>query len=630
MRENFIVILFLMLLGACKTQEKYYVKMVEFPEDATSEQKIDMASRVVPSVGQYNWQQLELTAFLHFGINTFTNREWGDGKEDPALFNPVELDCEQWVKVLQAGGFKMVIITAKHHDGFCLWPTKTTNHSVAASPWKDGKGDVVGELRKACDKYGMKFGVYLSPWDRNAECYGDSPAYNQMFVEQLKELLGNYGTVDEVWFDGANAEGPNGKVQIYDWNAFNAVIDSLQPGAVKAIMGNDIRWVGNERGLGRETEWSVTPYAADSYDFAGKENQRLGIQGTSKDLGSREKVLAAKRLFWYPSEVDVSIRPGWFYHADQDSRVKSLAQLTDIYFQSVGYNSVLLLNVPPDHRGLISDSDANRLKELGEYINTVFADNKLVGGETEKVVKMGESVEYPLQSDEPVNVFMVGEEITKGQRVEEFTVEAFVDGDWKELGKGTTIGYKRLMRFPACRTEKIRFRLNQSRADANIRCIGAYYAPEVNQQNSLFKSSDIPVANWKIVKADSEMADHGASMAVDNNPATFWKSSDSQENHYLDVDMGETYKLTGFIYSPVVTEDKAGTVFLYRFYVSEDGKNWIPCEVNGEFSNIKNNPIPQTVRFSCTYPARYFRFETVSEIDNRPFVTVGEIGVLIK
>lgn len=258
--------------------------MVEYPEDATSEQKIDMASRVVPSVGQYNWQKLELTAFLHFGINTFTNREWGDGKEDPALFNPVELDCEQWVKVLQAGGFKMVIITAKHHDGFCLWPTKTTNHSVAASPWKDGKGDVVGELRKACDKYGMKFGVYLSPWDRNAECYGDSPAYNQMFVEQLKELLGNYGTVDEVWFDGANAEGPNGKVQIYDWNAFNAVIDSLQPGAVKAIMGSDIRWVGNERGLGRETEWSVTPYAADSYDFAGKENQRLGIQGTSKDF----------------------------------------------------------------------------------------------------------------------------------------------------------------------------------------------------------------------------------------------------------------------------------------------------------------------------------------------------------
>lgn len=288
----------------------------------------------MPTEGQYHWQQLELTAFIHFGINTFTGREWGDGKENPALFNPTALDCEQWVKALKAGGFKMVIITAKHHDGFCLWPTKTTRHSVVSSPWKGGKGDVVGELRKACDKYDMKFGVYLSPWDRNAECYGDSPAYNRMFVEQLKELLSNYGKVDEVWFDGANGEGPNGKVQVYDWELFNAVIDSLQPGAVKAITGNDIRWVGNERGLGRETEWSVTPYWSSSYKEAAEENKRLGLKSTAKDLGSRDKVKAANRLFWYPSEVDVSIRPGWFYHQYQDTKVRSLANLVNIYFQS--------------------------------------------------------------------------------------------------------------------------------------------------------------------------------------------------------------------------------------------------------------------------------------------------------
>ncbi|MDE5612409.1 MAG: alpha-L-fucosidase, partial [Odoribacter sp.] len=312
-----------MALTGCRMNETYYVKDVVFPEGATPEQKIEMATRVVPTEGQYNWQQLELTAFIHFGINTFTGREWGDGKEDPALFNPTELDCEQWVKALKDGGFKMVIITAKHHDGFCLWPTKTTKHSVASSPWKEGKGDVVGDLRKACDKYGMKFGVYLSPWDRNAACYGDSPAYNRMFVAQLEELLTNYGQVDEVWFDGANGEGPNGKKQVYDWELFNAVIDRLQPNAVKAITGNDIRWVGNERGLGRETEWSVTPYWSSSYKESEEENKRLGLKGTAKDLGSREKVMAARRVFWYPSEVDVSIRPGWFYHEDQDAKVRS-------------------------------------------------------------------------------------------------------------------------------------------------------------------------------------------------------------------------------------------------------------------------------------------------------------------
>lgn len=480
MKGTYLIgVLWMVLLAGCKESEKYYVKEVAFPAAATDEQKIDMASRVVPSESQYAWQQMELTAFVHFGINTFTGREWGDGREDPALFNPTQLDCEQWVKALQAGGFKMVILTAKHHDGFCLWPTKTTRHSVASSPWKEGKGDVVGELKKACDKYGMKFGVYLSPWDRNAECYGDNPVYNQMYVNQLKELLSNYGRVDEVWFDGANGEGPNGKLQIYDWTAFNAVTDSLQPNAVKAIMGNDVRWVGNERGLGRETEWSVTPYWADSYKQAAFQNERLGLKATSGDLGSREKVVAADRLFWYPSEVDVSIRPGWFYHEDQDARVKSLSHLVDIYFQSVGYNSVLLLNVPPDRRGLINDSDAVRLKEFGEYITEVFADNKLNGGNKPRTLRVGESVEYTLSPGESVNVFMIGEDIRKGQRVEAFTVEGLIDGNWKELGGGTTIGYKRLLRFDDCRPEKIRFTPTHSRADVNVRCAGAYFAGSV-------------------------------------------------------------------------------------------------------------------------------------------------------
>lgn len=235
-------------LGGCGlTKENYYVKHVEFPQDATLEQKIDMAARLVPTPQQAAWQQMELTAFLHFGINTFTGREWGDGQEDSAIFNPTELDAEQWVRTLKDAGFKMVLLTAKHHDGFCLWPTATTKHSVASSPWKNGQGDVVKELRNACDKYDMKFGVYLSPWDRNAECYGDSPKYNEFFIRQLTELLTNYGEVHEVWFDGANGEGPNGKKQIYDWDAFYKTIQQLQPKAVMAIMGDDVRWVGNEK-----------------------------------------------------------------------------------------------------------------------------------------------------------------------------------------------------------------------------------------------------------------------------------------------------------------------------------------------------------------------------------------------
>ena len=343
-----LVILFASICsGQAQNEKGYYVKHLEFPQNATLQEKVDMAARLVPTPQQLAWQQMELTAFLHFGINTFTGREWGDGTEDPALFNPSQLDAEQWVRTLKDAGFKMVLLTAKHHDGFCLWPTKTTTHSVASSSWKNGKGDVVKELRDACDKYGMKFGVYLSPWDRNASCYGDSPKYNQFFIQQLTELLTNYGEVHEVWFDGANGEGPNGKKQVYDWDAFYKTIQKLQPKAVMAIMGDDVRWVGNEKGIGRETEWNATVLTPGIYARSEENNKRLGVFSKAEDLGSRDILKNATELFWYPSEVDVSIRPGWFYHKEEDNKVKSLKHLADIYFQSVGYNSVLLLNIPP-------------------------------------------------------------------------------------------------------------------------------------------------------------------------------------------------------------------------------------------------------------------------------------------
>jgi alpha-L-fucosidase len=250
-----------LITNSCREQSSFYIKSVTFPVDATPQQKTNLAARVVPTPQQLAWQQMELTAFIHFGINTFTGREWGDGTESPALFNPEAFDARQWVRVLQEGGMKMLILTAKHHDGFCLWPTATTGHSVAASPWQGGKGDVVKEVKEACDAMGMKFGVYLSPWDRNAHSYGDSPRYNEMFRQQLTELLTNYGRIDEVWFDGACGEGPNGKRQEYDWASYYGVISRLQPDAVTAIKGEDVRWVGTETGYGRSTEWSVTAFA---------------------------------------------------------------------------------------------------------------------------------------------------------------------------------------------------------------------------------------------------------------------------------------------------------------------------------------------------------------------------------
>ena len=611
-----------MLMVGCAMQpnQEYYEKHVEFPVGATIEQKIDMASRLVPTAQQLEWQQMEFTAFLHFGMNTFTGNEWGHGTDSPALFNPSELDCEQWVKALKDGGFKMALITAKHHDGFCLWQTETTEYSVKNSPWKDGKGDVVRELRDACEKYGMKFGVYLSPWDRNAPSYGDSPAYNKFFIAQLTELLTNYGEVHEVWFDGACAEGPNGKKQEYDWTAILAKIRELQPKAVTAIMGDDVRWVGNEGGLGRETEWSATVIPPGSYTHKKAAKEALGLEEMSKDLGSRELVAKAQEVYWYPSEVDVSIRPGWFYHAEQDGQVRSLANLVNIYYCSVGCNSVLLLNIPPDRRGLIHEIDVQRIKELSEYINKTFATNYVEKGNQEWAAQVGESKEYDVKSGAMVNTFLIQEDITKGQRVEDFLVEVYSNGAWQYAAEGTTIGYKRLLRFSDCQPEKVRVTIRGSRATANISNVGLYYAEPLQDENARVRMSHVNTAEWKAVGAD-------AALAFDGNAATAWTTEGLSA---LTVDMGKEESVAGFCYAPVVAEDLSGTIYKYNFYVSTDGQNWTKCNTNGEFSNIMHNPVPYFVRFGKTYQARYFKLEPVSEINSAQKTTIGDIGILVK
>ncbi|EXZ88291.1 alpha-1,3/4-fucosidase [Bacteroides fragilis] len=587
--------------GQAQETNDYYVKHVEFPQGATLEQKVDMAARLVPTPQQLEWQQMELTAFLHFGINTFTGREWGDGKENPALFNPTDFDAEQWVRSLKEAGFKMAILTAKHHDGFCLWPTKTTGHSVAASPWKDGKGDVVRELRDACDKYGIKFGVYLSPWDRNASCYGDSPKYNEFFIEQLTELLTNYGEVHEVWFDGANGEGPNGKKQEYDWTAILSTIRRLQPRAVTAIMGDDVRWVGNERGLGRETEWSATVLTPGTYARCEEQNKALGVKATSKDLGGRDMLVNAKELFWYPSEVDVSIRPGWFYHQQEDNQVKSLKHLTDIYFKSVGYNSVLLLNIPPDQRGRISDADVNRLKEFADYRKEIFADNRVKGGLKAWTARPGDTRVYQLKPKSEINVVMLREDISKGQRMEAFTVEALTADGWKEIAKGTTVGYKRLIRIPAVEARQLRVKVDACRLAANISEVAAYYARPLEESAAKENWNDLPRTAWKQVTAAP-----------------------------LVIDLGKAVDMTGFVYAPANAEAKPTMAFRYKFYISTNGRDWKEVPTTGEFSNIMHNPVPQTVSFGNKVSARYIKLDATTPDTTPARVDLKEIGIRLQ
>ena len=445
---------------------------------ATLDQIIEKAAEVTPSSNQLNWQRLEFIAFIHFGINTFTGKEWGDGSEDPALFNPVQLDARQWVRVIRDAGMKMVIITAKHHEGFCLWPSEYTKHSVAASPWKKGKGDVVGDLAAACREYGLKFGFYLSPWDKHEPTYGDSLKYNDFFRNQLRELLTRYGAVSDVWFDGACGEGSNGKKQVYDWKSYYALIRELQPGAVISIMGPDVRWVGTESGYGRDTEWSIIPDMIQNIDSAMASTMQFPVDRafvpgdlTGADLGSRDKLKNARTLVWYPAETDVSIRPGWFYHAGDNRKVKSPQKLADIYFHSVGMNSVLLLNIPPDTRGLIHETDIRSLKGMKKILDKTFRRNVLTGA---TIRVSGNVIEYTLAAPARFNVAMVREDLKVGQRIEQFHFEAWDGKVWKHFTGGTTVGNKRLLQFPFVTTQKVRFITDASRAEPGIMDIGLF------------------------------------------------------------------------------------------------------------------------------------------------------------
>ena len=444
----------------------------------------------IPTERQKIWQEMEYYAFIHFNMNTFTNMEWGFGDESPSTFNPSELDTDQWARIIKESGMKGIIITAKHHDGFSLWPSKYSEHSVKNSPWKKGKGDLIKDLEKSCKKYDLKLGVYLSPWDRNHPDYG-TEKYITYFRNQLTELLTSYGEIFEVWFDGANGgDGYYGganeirkvdKKTYYDWSNTHKIIRKLQPNAVIfSDAGLDVRWVGNEKGYASKTTWSniyrdsLYGGMPDYYKFS-----------SGQEFGTH----------FIPTETDVSIRPGWYYHPEEDDKVKSLDKLIDIYFNSIGLNSSLLLNIPVDKRGLIHENDAQRMLELGKFLKNTFNKNLMEESELEfnnkshpinKIIDKNINtfcafkssnnniINITLENKKLVDVFEISENINLGQRIKEFIFEIKVNEKWVTIEKGTTIGKKRLIKFEPLIIKDLRFTIVDSKDVPLISEIGLY------------------------------------------------------------------------------------------------------------------------------------------------------------
>jgi alpha-L-fucosidase len=451
----------------------------------------------VPSKRQFFWHEMEYYMFVHFTVNTFTDKEWGYGDETESIFNPTELDCKQWARVAKEAGMTGIIITAKHHDGFCLWPSPFSSHSVKNSKWMNGQGDILMELRKACNEYGLKMGVYLSPWDRNSAVYG-TPEYIAYYRNQLFELVTKYGELFEVWFDGANGGdgyygGAREKRKIdnktyYDWPATHKIVRDHQAIAVMfSDAGPDIRWVGNEGGWGSPTNWCLLNRDAmyPGGDFA-------KILGAGHEDGK----------YWVPAEVDVSIRPGWFWHKNQDTLVKSPEKLMDIYYASVGRNCNLLLNVPPDSRGLIHENDIKSLMGFRDLREKEFANELAKGKEAEATKTRGRkfkasfvndgnpetywappdrfkmaSVTIKLGKETEVNRVLVQEYIRLGQRVSKYSVHALVNSEWKQVVEGTTIGHKIIRKFPTVMTSEIKISIDSAKACPAISNIELFRAP---------------------------------------------------------------------------------------------------------------------------------------------------------
>ena len=594
----------------------------------------------IPEPKQVEWQQMETYAFIHFGLNTFNDREWGYGDTDPKTFNPTNLDCEQWAQTLVKAGMKGVILTAKHHDGFCLWPFEGTDYSVKNSPWKNGQGNVVKELSEACKKYGLKFAVYLSPWDRHQANYG-TPEYLPYFYAQLHDLLTNYGPVFEVWFDGANGgDGWYGgakdirtidRKNYYNYPRIYEMLDSIQPQAIIFSDGGPgCRWVGNEKGFAGATNWSFL---------------RKGEVHPGYDKNYELQYGHPDGNQWVPAECDVSIRPGWFYHPEEDDRVKSPDQLVDLYYRSVGHNATLLLNFPVDRRGLIHPVDSANAVRFHEMIQQQLKTN-LVAGMTPKVSneRGGDfvasaltddnfdtywatedgvttaDIEFSFDTPTRMNRMMLQEYIPLGQRVKAFVVE-YLDKDiWlpvKLNEETTTIGYKRLLRFETVETKGIRIRITDARGPLCLSSVGVYDAGNVSD-SFVEKVEDIESLPYLLpdVKADE------AAKASDKQAQT----TCFVEGDRLLIELQEERLVSSLHFLPDQGEPNKGLIANYeiRVGVSKDAVNQLVK--SGEFSNIQNNPVMQSVFFTPV-KARYIELKATRMIRAGEPMGFAELGV---
>lgn len=627
-----------------------------------------------PTAAQIEHAEMAFYGFCHFTVDTFTDREWGLGTESENTFNPTQFDADQIVGAFKLAGMKGIILTAKHHDGFCLWPTKTTGHSVANSQWKAGKGDVVRAISEACKKAGLKFGVYLSPWDRNHPTYG-KPEYIDIYRQQTRELLTNYGPIFEFWMDGANGGtgyyrgqvGPEefkGKLErrtidrttYYDWPNTWALIRKLQPGTVMfSDAGPDLRWCGNEHGHCPDPCWATyTPQSR----VEGKPAMIGFTKYQEGGPGHRDG------KFWIPSEVDVSIRPGWFWHESQNLNVRSPQNLMNIYVGSVGKGAHFNLNVPPDARGLIHENDVASLRQLGEHLRETFDENlaadakpvasnvrgneaaygpqKLLDDDpwsawvTDDVVNTPQVV-LQLSGEKTFNMIRLREDIRLGQRIDGAAVDvwdAAADGGtgaWKEVAKAQSIGSCRLWRVPKTTTTQVRIRVTEAAACPALSDFGLFLEPALGPWIPPVGSSPDAVAKigWKILSASRQAPNAPASNAIDANPKTIWHTYVSRQDEgglpqEFAVDMGQRKILKGFTYTPRQDRTLHGMVDQYEFYVSTDARTWNKV-AEGEFGNLRANPVQQSVSFAPT-PARYFKFVATGAIELHHAV-VAEVGV---
>lgn len=596
----------------------------------------------LPEQKQVDWQRMETYAFIHFGLNSFCDREWGYGDTDPKMFNPKRLDCEQWVKTLIAAGMKGVILTAKHHDGFCLWPFEGNDYNVSKSPWRNGKGNVVKELSEACKKHGLKFAVYLSPWDRSRADYG-SPSYVDYFHSQLRDLLTNYGPVFEVWFDGANGgDGYYGgardkrtidRKNYYNYPRIYQILDSLQPQAVVFSDGGPgCRWVGNEKGFAGETNWAFIPKNTVYPGYPNYPELQFGYPDGDQ---------------WTAAECDVSIRPGWFYHPEEDDKVKSPEQLADLYYRSVGHNATLLLNFPVDRNGLINPIDSANAVNFHKLIQRELGNNLVAGmkpkvsnerggqftaqaltdGSWDTYWATGDGVTsaditFTFKKARKMNRIMLQEYIPLGQRVKKFAVEWLdKNGTWKAVEQGeetTTIGYKRLLRFLTVETKGLRVHILDSRGPICMNNIGVYYGGEDAQ----LTWSPATVAMKSVPFSLKGFDEAQLAKVVDRNPATVLFADKNE----LLIDLGRDTKVSTLMYLPDQSENRHGLIHSYTLAACKADGTDEHVLSSGEFSNIQNNPVLQTITFEPT-TTRYLKLKADRMVNDGEQIGVAELGV---